>query len=187
MTTTPAKPRVLFLCTGNSCRSQMAEGWAKHVLGDSAEVLSAGVETHGLNPNAVQVMQEAGVDIDPAKRTRQRSPARRPDLVISVCPHALEQPDLPANTRHEHVPFDDPQKLAKELEGDSMLAPYRRVCSEIKTFAEERLPTGENPVASAITFWLPKKAKKRQLNRPKSIIRTWKGIGNYVPIPFRVF
>ncbi len=69
---TNEKVNVLFLCTGNSCRSQMAEGWARALLGDKMEVYSAGVETHGLNPNAVKVMAEAGVDISGHKSQAYR-------------------------------------------------------------------------------------------------------------------
>ena len=64
------KLKILFLCSGNSCRSQMAEGWARHLKDDSIQAFSAGLEAHGLNPNAVKVMQEEGVDITPQKSQR---------------------------------------------------------------------------------------------------------------------
>jgi arsenate reductase len=83
--------KVLFLCTGNSCRSQMAEGWCRHLKGDSIEPYSAGIETHGLNPNAVQVMAEAGVDI--SAHTSQHINEFKEiqlDYVVTVCGHADE-------------------------------------------------------------------------------------------------
>lgn len=85
------KPKVLFLCTGNSCRSQMAEGWARHLLGDRIEPYSAGIEAHGLNPSAVRVMREAGVDVSGQSSKRVSTLADVPlDLVITVCGHADE-------------------------------------------------------------------------------------------------
>jgi arsenate reductase len=131
------KLNVLFLCTGNSCRSQMAEGWAKSLLDDKIVAYSAGIEKHGLNPNAVAVMKEAGVDI-----TRQQSntvgelPTREFDLVVTVCGHADEHcPVFPASTRVAHVGFDDPPKLAKDAASEEeTLGHYRRVRDEIRAF-----------------------------------------------------
>jgi arsenate reductase len=106
------KVSVLFLCTGNSCRSQMAEGWARELGGERLEVQSAGIEAHGLNPRAVAVMREAGVDI-----SRQVSTRLTPgmlggvDLVVTVCGHADEHcPVLPAEVRKLHWPLEDPAK-----------------------------------------------------------------------------
>ena len=83
--------RVLFLCTGNSCRSQMAEGWARHLKGAVIESYSAGVETHGLNPKAVQVMAEAGVDISDHRSKHVRELSEVPfDCVVTVCGHAQD-------------------------------------------------------------------------------------------------
>jgi arsenate reductase len=131
--------KVLFLCTGNSCRSQMAEGWCRHLKGDVIEAYSAGIETHGLNPNAVKVMAEAGVDI-----SRQR--AKRVDewknvafdYVITVCDHAQEScPLFPGKTKVVHVGFDDPPRLAREAKTEEeALACYRRVRDEIRAFVE---------------------------------------------------
>jgi len=131
--------RVLFLCTGNSCRSQMAEGWARHLKADVIDPYSAGIETHGLNPKAVQVMKEAGVDI-----SRQRSKHVRElagidlDYVITVCGHANENcPVFPGNTNVVHVGFEDPPKLAAEAPTEEeALNHYRRVRDEIKEFVE---------------------------------------------------
>jgi len=132
--------RILFLCTGNSCRSQIAEGWARHLKGDQMEPYSAGIETHGLNPRAVQVMAEAGVDI-----SQQRSKhvdelkAVEFDWVITVCGHAQERcPLFPGKARVAHVGFDDPPALAAaETDEDRRLAHYRRVRDEIRAFVEQ--------------------------------------------------
>ncbi|PIV81627.1 arsenate reductase, partial [bacterium CG17_big_fil_post_rev_8_21_14_2_50_64_8] len=85
------KPKVLFLCTGNSCRSQMAEGWARHLRGDVMEPFSAGIETHGLNPRAVAAMDEVGVDISRHRSTHLDELADVDfDYVVTVCSHAHE-------------------------------------------------------------------------------------------------
>lgn len=136
------KKKVLFLCTGNSCRSQMAEGWARHLWGDRLECYSAGIEAHGMNPNAVRVMGEAGVDITGQSSKLASTLEQVPlDLVITVCGHADENcPAFLTKARVVHVGFDDPPKLAKtaatEEEG---LAHYRRVRDEIRQFIADRL------------------------------------------------
>ncbi|HRX83198.1 MAG TPA: arsenate reductase ArsC, partial [Pirellulaceae bacterium] len=85
------KTNVLFLCTGNSCRSQMAEGWTRELLADKVEAYSAGIEAHGMNPNAIQVMKEAGVDITGQSSKLADSLGEVPlDLVVTVCGHADE-------------------------------------------------------------------------------------------------
>ncbi len=138
------KKKVLFLCTGNSCRSQMAEGWAKALKGDVIEAYSAGIETHGLNPNAVNVMAEAGVDI--SGHTSKRADELKDvdfDIVVTVCGHANETCPmwLGGKAKVVHVGFDDPPALACELaakgagEGEQ-LDGYRRVRDEIKAFVE---------------------------------------------------
>lgn len=133
------KIRVLFLCTGNSCRSQMAEGWARALKGDVIEAYSAGIETHGLNPRAVQVMAEVGVDIEGHQSTHVDSLAGVTlDYVVTVCGHAHETcPVFPAGARVVHAGFDDPPKLAKDAANEEeALAPYRRVRDEIKTYIQ---------------------------------------------------
>lgn len=138
MTTPSAKPNVLFLCTGNSCRSQMAEGWARHLRGGVITPYSAGIETHGLNPNAVQVMAEAGVDIG-GHHSKTLDDLRDVvfDYVITVCGHAHETcPVFPGKAKVIHVPFDDPPRLATGLTGEAALAPYRRVRDEIRAYVE---------------------------------------------------
>ncbi|MCF7853838.1 MAG: arsenite methyltransferase [Candidatus Pacebacteria bacterium] len=131
--------RVLFLCTGNSCRSQMAEGWARAMWGDRIEAYSAGIERHGLNPNAVKVMAEAGIDIS-GHRSKLVDDLVDVgfDLVVTVCDHAHETcPMFPGGAEVIHVGFDDPPKLA-EAAGteEAKLDCYRRVRDEIKAFVE---------------------------------------------------
>jgi arsenate reductase (thioredoxin) len=103
---------ILFLCTGNSCRSQMAEGWARQLAGSSIAVQSAGIERHGQNPWAIRVMREAGVDISTQESTRLTNDMLTwADLVVTVCGHADEHcPVLPAGTLKEHWPLDDPAR-----------------------------------------------------------------------------
>ncbi len=137
------KLHVLYLCTGNSCRSQMAEGWTRHLKGDSIEVYSAGIETHGLNPNAVAVMKEAGVDISSQKSQHIQEFVDLPiDVVVTVCEHAHETcPIFPANCKVVHVGFPDPPRMAKELKEqgaseEEQLECYRSVRDTIKKFVE---------------------------------------------------
>ncbi len=131
--------KILFLCTGNSCRSQMAEGWARHLKGDVIEAHSAGIETHGLNPLAVKVMAEAGVDISGQRSKLVGELADVEfDYVVTVCGHANEHcPIFPGKTSVVHVGFDDPPKLAADAKTEEeALAHYRRVRDEIKAFVE---------------------------------------------------
>ena len=138
------KLKILFLCTGNSCRSQMAEGWARHLKSDKIQAFSAGLEAHGLNPNAVKVMQEAGVDITRHKSQRVEEVETIPfDVVVTVCGHADENcPVFSCATMVVQHGFDDPPKLAKtaNTEGEA-LDHYRRVRDEIRAFIET-LPEG---------------------------------------------
>ena len=131
--------RVLFLCTGNSCRSQMAEGWARALRADAIEACSAGTSPHGLNPLAVRAMAEAGVDIS---GHRSKSIADLAgvdfDVVVTVCDSASQAcPTFPGSARVVHVGFDDPPALARgaRSEEDAM-AHYRRVRDEIRRFVE---------------------------------------------------
>lgn len=131
------KPRVLFLCTGNSCRSQMAEGWARHLKGDVLEPYSAGIETHGLNPRAVAAMAEAGVDISHHRSTHLDELAAVDfDYVVTVCAHAHEScPVFPGRAKVIHAGFDDPPALARDAATEEQaMAPYRRVRDEIRAF-----------------------------------------------------
>lgn len=133
------KLKVLFLCTGNSCRSQMAEGWARHLRGDALEPYSAGIEKHGLNPNAVKVMAEAGVDITGHfSKTLDDLHGVHFDYVVTVCGHAHETcPLFPGEAKVVHVGFDDPPRLARgESDPEKALAHYRRVRDEIRAYVE---------------------------------------------------
>ncbi len=135
----PEKLKILFLCTGNSCRSQMAEGWARHLRGDEITPFSAGIETHGLNPLAVRVMAEAGVDISGQKSKLVADlPQQSFDLVITVCGHADENcPFFPGPTRVVHHGFDDPPQLAAGAASEEeALSHYRRVRDEIRDFVK---------------------------------------------------
>jgi arsenate reductase len=131
------KIKVMFLCTGNSCRSQMAEGWARALRGDMVEAYSAGVEPHGMNPRAVRAMAEAGVDIA-GQRSKHVDEVRDVpfDYVVTVCDHAHETcPLFPGKTKVVHVGFDDPPRLARDARTDEEAMPhYRRVRDEIKAF-----------------------------------------------------
>ncbi|MFA4944733.1 MAG: arsenate reductase ArsC [Lentisphaeria bacterium] len=134
-----SKLKVLFLCTGNSCRSQMAEGWARALKGDVLEPYSAGLEAHGLNPHAVKAMAEAGVDISGhASKTVQELLHIPFDYVVTVCGHANGScPLFPGKAKVVHAGFDDPPALAKTGEGEeAKMACYRRVRDEIRRFIE---------------------------------------------------
>ena len=131
------KKKLLFLCTGNSCRSQMAEGWTRELKGDIYEVYSAGIETHGLNENAVKVMKESGVDISNHKSENIRDFLDIGiEYVITVCSHAHETcPIFPGKAKIIHAGFDDPPALAREKKTEEeKLDCYRRVRDEIKAF-----------------------------------------------------
>jgi len=134
---------LLFLCTGNSCRSQMAEGWARHLKSNVLTACSAGVETHGLNPNAVKVMAEAGVDISgQASQHIDEFKDFKLDVIVTVCDHAHETcPWFPADCKVIHHGFDDPPRLARELAAngaseEEQLEVYRRVRDDIRRFVE---------------------------------------------------
>ncbi len=133
------KLKILFLCTGNSCRSQMAEGFALALRGDRIEPYSAGIEKHGLNPQAVEVMREASVDISvyQSKTVRELEDVMF-DVVITVCADADQRcPVLPGLPPVVHRPFDDPPSLAKSAATpDAALSCYRQVRDEIRAYIE---------------------------------------------------
>jgi arsenate reductase len=133
---TTRKINVLFLCTGNSCRSQMAEGWARTLLSDDCVAYSAGIVAHGINPMAARVMSEAGVDITTQLSQRiEQLPVIAWDMVITVCDNAREQcPYLPGVAITVHHSFDDPPALATNLTEEEALKVYRRVRDEIREF-----------------------------------------------------
>lgn len=133
------KIKILFLCTGNSCRSQMAEGWARTLKMDGLDAYSAGIETHGLNPLAVQVMKEAGVDIS-GQRSKLVTELKDVvfDYVVTVCDRAAAScPLFPGHATVVHHAFDDPPHLAKSAAtAEEALAHYRRVRDEIRAYVE---------------------------------------------------
>jgi arsenate reductase len=123
---------ILFLCTGNSCRSQMAEGWVRALADERVSVQSAGIEAHGKNPRAIAVMQEAGIDISGQESTRvDATMLEAADLVVTVCGHADEHcPVLPQGTRREHWPLNDPAKATGSE--DEIMQVFRASRDDIK-------------------------------------------------------
>ena len=136
------KIKILFLCSANSCRSQMAEGWARALKGDALNPCSAGIASSGLNASAVKVMDEAGVSIE-SQISKSVDDVRGIlfDYVVAVCSEAdAACPAFPGGAKVVHVPFDDPPKLAEGAASEEeALAHYRRVRDEIRAFVE-RLP-----------------------------------------------
>lgn len=138
------KPLVYFLCTGNSCRSQMAEGFLKALGGDTYEVKSAGLEAHGLNLRAVQVMREAGVDISGhSSDVIDPHTLNRADFVITLCGHADEHCPVIANNNvvKWHWGFEDPAKATGGEE--EITAAFRSVRDAIKARIEKFVAEGK--------------------------------------------
>ncbi len=153
-----AKLKILFLCTGNSCRSQMAEGWTRKLKGNVIEAYSAGIETHGLNPDAVKVMAEAGIDISTHQSKTAEALRNIPfDVVITVCGHANETCPawLGSKAKVVHVGFDDPPTLAKSAKTpEEAIVHYRRVRDEIGAYVEtlpQSLETSRREFLTAFT------------------------------------
>lgn len=131
------QPRLLFLCTGNSCRSQMAEGLCRHIHGHRFDAVSAGIEKHGMNPNVVAVMGELGIDISSHSSKRlDELDNQHFDLVITVCGHAHEScPIFPGEARVIHQGFEDPPRLAQSAKSEQeAMGHYRRVRDEISAY-----------------------------------------------------
>ena len=130
---------ILFLCTGNSCRSQIAEGWARHLGGPSISAQSAGIEAHGKNPRAIAVMQQAGIDISAQESTRvTEAMLDAADLIVTVCGHADEScPALPPGKNKIHWPLQDPAK-ASGSESEIMQV-FRASRDDIKQRVQELL------------------------------------------------
>ena len=129
--------RILFLCTGNSCRSQMAEGWANQLGRGVLVAESAGIEAHGKNPRAIAVMREAGVDLSGQESTRVTDAMlARAQIIVTVCGHADEHcPALPAGLRKLHWPLTDPAKAAgSEAE---IMAQFRATRDEVRQRVEQ--------------------------------------------------
>ena len=143
-TSAPAKLKVMFLCTGNSCRSQMAEGWARHLKGDSVEAFSAGTSPHGMNKLAIRAMAEAGVDITSHWSKTPAELKTTFDVVVTVGDSAHDSCPIFPGARIVHVGFEDPPRLAKGAASDDEAMPhYRRVRDEIRKFIET-LPASLN-------------------------------------------
>ncbi|GAF11176.1 LOW QUALITY PROTEIN: arsenate reductase [Bacillus sp. JCM 19046] len=136
------KKTIYFLCTGNSCRSQMAEGWAKHYLAEEWDVYSAGIEAHGLNPKAVQA-NEVGISI--ASQTSDlidQTLLNNADLVVTLCGDAADKcPATPPHVKREHWGFDDPAKATGTEE--EKWAVFQRVRDEIGARIERFKNTGK--------------------------------------------
>jgi len=138
------KWKILFLCTGNSCRSQMAEGWTRHLKNDVLEPYSAGVKPKGVDPRAVKAMAEAGVDISGQTSKDIKDLEEMVfDFVVTLCDNAREScPYFPAKTKMLHRGFDDPPRLAADAQGErAAMAHYCRVRDEIRDFVQN-LPQG---------------------------------------------
>ncbi|MDA0681523.1 MAG: arsenate reductase (thioredoxin) [Proteobacteria bacterium] len=142
----PDSVNILFLCTGNSCRSQIAEGWARHIGGDAVVVQSAGIEAHGKNPRAIEVMREIGIDISGQESTSVNDGMLQDaDVVVTVCGHADEQcPVLPPGITKLHWPLTDPAKAIGTEE--EIMAEFRATREEIEGRVNkllESIKTGE--------------------------------------------
>ena len=142
----PDRVNILFLCTGNSCRSQIAEGWARHIGGDSVVLQSAGIEAHGKNPRAIEVMREIGIDIsEQASTIVNDDMLQDADVVVTVCGHADEQcPVLPPGITKVHWPLTDPAKATGTEE--EIMTEFRATRDEIEGRVSELLEsikTGE--------------------------------------------
>jgi arsenate reductase len=133
------KAKILFLCTGNSCRSQMAEAWTRRLQGEQFEAYSAGVQPKAIDPRAIKAMAEVGLDISGQKSKDVDALGRMEfDYVITLCDNAREScPYFPTKTKLIHRGFDDPPRLAEGAANEEeAMASYRRVRDEIKAFVE---------------------------------------------------
>lgn len=133
-------PKILFLCTGNSCRSQMAEGWVKKLKCDILEPYSAGIEKHGIDPKAVKVMSEVGVDISMQQSKLMNELGKKNfDYVVTICNDVNEKcPVFPGKAKRLHHGFDNPPVLARKTKSEEeALTIYRRVRDEIREFVEK--------------------------------------------------
>jgi arsenate reductase (thioredoxin) len=140
MSSSAEKLKILYLCTGNSCRSQMAEGWTRHLKSNGIDAYSAGVEPHGIDPRAVKAMAEVGIDISgQVSKHLDTLQGIEFDYVITLCDQANEScPLFLGKTRRLHMGFDDPPKLAGGSPSEEeALQHYRRVRDEIRAFVEK--------------------------------------------------
>jgi len=137
---------ILVLCTGNSCRSQLAEGYLRHFAGDKAVVYSAGIETHGVNPKAIQVMAEDGIDISHHTSNNVDEYVAIPfDYVITVCDNASENcPYFPGTVKRFHHNFPDPAKATGTIE--QVMDEFRKVREMIKAYSKEFISQHVNTI-----------------------------------------
>jgi arsenate reductase len=135
----PETLNVLYLCTGNSCRSQIAEGWTRLIGNGWVEVQSAGIEAHGKNPRAIAIMEDAGIDISNQESTIVSDEMLRcADVVVTVCGHADEQcPILPPGVNKVHWPLTDPAKATGTEE--EIMDQFRATCDEIESRVRDLL------------------------------------------------
>ncbi len=142
------QPLVYFICTGNSCRSQMAEGWARHFAGNKVMVVSGGLEAHGLNPRAVQVMREAGIDISHhTSKLLDNDLLNRADYAITLCGDAEERcPMTPPHVTRLHWGYEDPARAVGTEE--QVLHKFREVRegirNQVESFIRELLGTSNS-------------------------------------------
>ena len=129
----------MFLCTGNSCRSQMAEGFCRHLWGNEFDVYSAGTKKHGMNDRAIKVMKEIGIDISTYySKTVEELPKITFDYVVTVCDNALENCPYFPGGKIIHFGFQDPPALTKEMKNEEdILQVYRRVRDEIEVVIKD--------------------------------------------------
>jgi len=139
---------ILFLCTGNSCRSQMAEAWARAIGGASLQVQSAGIEAHGKNPRAIAVMKEKGIDINSQESTKLSTELLQwADLVVTVCGHADENcPALPSGTSKIHWPLDDPAKATGTEE--EIMSVFRASRDDIRRRVQDLIESPQKKIDS---------------------------------------
>jgi arsenate reductase len=133
------KMKILYLCTGNSCRSQMAEAWTRYLRGDHFEAYCAGIQPKGVDPKAIRAMAEVGIDISGQESKDIDALGELEfDYVVTLCDNARETcPFFPAKTRLMHRGFDDPPRLAEHAKNqEEAMVPYRRVRDEIRAFVE---------------------------------------------------
>jgi arsenate reductase (thioredoxin) len=158
-----ARLKILFLCTGNSCRSQMGEGWARYLKDGEIEAYSAGTKPHGLNRVAVKVMMQAGVDIsEHGSKKISRLDGIEFDYVVTVCDNAQETcPVFPGNAKVVHKSFDDPPRLSESAGSEEeAMEHYVRVRDEIRVFVESmpsillELEKGQGPGSQQMSLGL---------------------------------
>ena len=142
----PVKKKILFLCTGNACRSQIAEGWARHLKSGVIEAYSAGISPAGVSSRAITVMAEAGVDIS-TQISKHVDTLKEVDFdyVVTVCDNAREQcPVFPSRTKNIHKSFEDPALMVGSE--DEIMAAFRKLRDDMRAFVETMPESLENEI-----------------------------------------